>query len=199
MEAQKCQTSLNPDFVRIPNCDRTLFPRFGRPGGDNSGMMCMDCSMDDDFRVLTRDAFDVVLRNELKRAVRSQNFLTLLHLRTSSSNVPDPGNAEREPLVTQIARLVSRDVRGTDLLAQAGKGGLWIVLLDADLENASRVVARLMGHFEHYAFPRPIDIEVGAGCFPTDGADVESLRRTAESRPVVHTRCEARPNAPNGH
>jgi GGDEF domain-containing protein len=162
-------------------------------------MMCLDRSMDDDFRVLTREAFDVVLRNELKRAVRSQNFLTLLLLQTSCTDVPDPGNVDREPLITQIARLVSRDVRETDLLALAGKGGLWIVLLDADLESALRVVARLMGHFRHYAFPRPIDIEVGAGCFPTDGADVESLRRTAELRPVVHTRCDARPNAPNGH
>ena len=32
----------------------------------------------EDFRVLTPEAFDFVLNNELKRAVRSQNFLTLL-------------------------------------------------------------------------------------------------------------------------
>ena len=32
----------------------------------------------EDFRVLTPEAFDFVLNNELKRAVRSQNFLTLV-------------------------------------------------------------------------------------------------------------------------
>ena len=34
--------------------------------------------VDEDSRVLTPEAFDFVLNNELKRAVRSQNFLTLL-------------------------------------------------------------------------------------------------------------------------
>ena len=36
--------------------------------------------LEEDFRVLTPEAFDFVLNNELKRAVRSQNFLTLLLL-----------------------------------------------------------------------------------------------------------------------
>jgi hypothetical protein len=54
-----------------------------------------------------------------------------------------------------------------------------MVLLDTDLQNSARVIERLMGRLEHYQFTAPIDIEVGAACCPTHGADVETLRRVA--------------------
>ena len=40
--------------------------------------MAGDFFLREDLRVLTPEAFDFVLNNELKRAVRSQSFLTLL-------------------------------------------------------------------------------------------------------------------------
>jgi diguanylate cyclase (GGDEF)-like protein len=144
--------------------------------------------------VLTPEAFDFVLNNELKRAVRSQNFLTLLLVEPTLPDVL--GNGERERLVKHIAGLVGREVRETDLLSQTGKGRLSIVLLDADLQNSMRVVERLMSRFEHYEFSRPVQIEVGAACCPTHGADAESLRLAAESRPV-HTRRDTRGNVSN--
>ena len=42
-----------------------------------------------------------------------------------------------------------------------------------------------MSRLDHYEFPRPLAIEVGAACCPTHGADVESLRRAAESQPFT--------------
>lgn len=138
------------------------------------------------FRVLTPEAFEFVLNNELKRAVRSQNFVTLLHVEPMLRGVPGGGNGERDSAVREVARLVSREVRETDLLAHTDHGRLSVVLLDSDLESSLRVIDRLLARLEHYQFDRPLTFEVGAACCPTNGTDADSLRQAAESRPVRH-------------
>jgi GGDEF domain-containing protein len=155
-----------------------------------------DSFLDEDFRVLTSEAFDFVLNNELKRAVRSQNFLTLVHVEPTVRGAQNGGNGERDTAVREIARLISREVRETDLLAHTAKGRLSIVLLDADMPNSMGVIERLMSRLDHYEFTQPLAIEVGAACCPTHGADVDSLRRAAEARPV-HPRRDTRGNASN--
>ena len=146
--------------------------------------MTPDPFLDENSRVLTPEAFDFVLSNELKRAVRSQNFLTLLHVEPSIRGAADGGNGERDTAVREVARLISRDVRETDLLSQTAPGRLSVVLLDADLENSIGVIERLMSRLDHYVFSRPLSIQVGAACCPTNGADLESLRRAAEAQRV---------------
>ena len=120
--------------------------------------------------VLTPETFDFVLTNELKRAARSQNFVTLVLMQ--------PRAEERAEAVRETAGLVSHELRETDLLA-TDDAGVWMVLLDTDLQNSSRVIDRLMGRLQHYQFTAPVDIEVGAACCPTHGADVATLRRVA--------------------
>lgn len=151
--------------------------------------MTVDPFFEHDSRVLSPEAFEFVLNNELKRALRSQNFLTLLVVEPTPRAAP----AERTQLVREIASVISREVRETDLLSPGDEGRLSVVLLDADLQNSMRVVDRLMSRFEHYEFTTPATISVGAACCPTHGADVESLRRAAEARPV-NTRGEPRGN-----
>ena len=146
--------------------------------------MATDPFLEEDFRVLTPEAFEFVLTNELKRALRSQNFVTLVVMAPALKGVAGGGNGEREQAVREVARLISRDVRETDLLSHTGRGELSVVLLDADLESSIRVIDRLMARLDHYEFPRPLTFEVGAACCPTHGVDAESLRRAAESRPV---------------
>jgi hypothetical protein len=120
---------------------------------------------------LTPETFDFVLANELKRAARSQNFVTLVLM--------EP-RAARTEAVREIAVLVSRELRETDLLA-ADDALVSMVLLDTDLQNSSRVIERLMARLDHYQFTTPVDIAVGAACCPTDGADIATLRRVATS------------------
>jgi len=146
--------------------------------------MATDPFLEEDFRVLTPEAFDFVLTNELKRAVRSQNFVTLVLMEPAVKGEAATEETMREEPVRQVARLVSRDVRETDLLSHTGRGRLSVVLLDADLENSIRVIDRLMGRLDHYEFARPLTFEVGAACCPTHGVDAASLRRVAESRPI---------------
>ena len=153
--------------------------------------MASDPFLREDFRLLTPEAFVFVLNNELKRAVRSQNFLTLLLV------APMPSDPERVPpseVLREVARLVSREVRETDLLSQTADGQISVVLLDADLNNSMQVVDRLVSRFQHYEFHTPVVVEVGAATCPTHGADAETLRRAAETRPV-HPRRGDRGNA----
>jgi GGDEF domain-containing protein len=141
--------------------------------------MAADPFKDEDSRVLTPEAFNFVLRNELKRALRSQNFLTLLVVSATSA----AHNGQRSTLAAEVARVVSREVRETDLLCQNDDGQLSIVLLDADLPNAMRVMDRLLSSLEHYDFATTAGISIGAACCPTHGSDAESLRQAAGSRP----------------
>lgn len=157
--------------------------------------MMADRFLEEDVRVLTTEAFDFVLNNELKRAVRSQNFLTLVLMEPTVRGAAD-GVIEPDHAVREIARLVSRDVRETDLVAHTHKGRLSVVLLDADLPNSLRVIERLTSRLDHYEFAQPLTVEIGAACCPTHGADADSLRRAAEARPV-HPRRDQRGNASN--
>jgi hypothetical protein len=153
--------------------------------------MTGDPFLHEDFRVLTPEAFDFVLNNELKRAVRSQNFLTLLLVEPTPR---DPERMRQDELVREVARVVSREVRETDLLSQTTAGQLSVVLLDSDLHHSMQVVDRLLARFEHYEFGTPLVVEVGAATCPTHGADAETLRRAAEAQPV-HPRRDDRGNA----
>jgi diguanylate cyclase (GGDEF)-like protein len=146
--------------------------------------MVPDPFLEEDFRLLTPEAFEFVLTNELKRAVRSQNFVTLVRLATYLRNAPGSGNGERDEALLEIARLVAKDVRETDLLSRTGHGELSLVLLDADLESAERVIDRLMGRLNHYQFKHALTFDVGAACCPTHGIDADSLRRAAEGNRV---------------
>ena len=138
--------------------------------------------------MLTPEAFEFVLNNELKRAMRSQNYLTLLQIEATESSLEGGGPIQ---LARELARVVSREVRETDLISRNDRGRLSVVLLDADLPNSMRVLERLIARFEHYEFTSARSIAVGAACCPTHGADAESLRRAAEVAPLTshHSAC----------
>lgn len=144
--------------------------------------MTPDAFYDEDVRVLTPEAFEFVLGNELKRAMRSQNFVTLVVMETA----PEDDGQQDDP-VRHVTRIVSREVRETDLMTRTGEG-VSVVLLDADMNSSMRVIDRLMTRFDHYEFPRPVSITVGAASCPADGTDPASLRHAAATRPVVTRR-----------
>jgi hypothetical protein len=138
-------------------------------------------------RLLTPNAFEFVLDGELKRAVRSQNYLTLVTLEASRewdgmTVAADQGTVE------EMAQIVRNEVRDTDLLGCTGTGTLSLVLLDADLENSTRVIQRLIQRMDHYDFPTLMRVSVGAACYPTDAVDAESLKRQARSHSLVNWR-----------
>ena len=124
-------------------------------------------------QLLTAGAFDFVLEGELRRAGRSQSFVTLVLVET---------NREWEGLIVtadngtvqELGQIIGREIRETDPLGHTGRGALALVLPDAD--------------FESYEFPAPLRIAVGAACYPTHAADAVGLKRQATNRPVVYWR-----------
>lgn len=138
-------------------------------------------------RLLTPFAFEFVLDGEMKRAVRSQNYLTLIALETrrewdGMTVTADPGTLD------EVARVIGHDVRDTDLLGSTEEGVLSLVLLDADYENATKVIDRLVQRIDHYEFATPLRISLGAACYPTHAVDPHSLKQQALSHPVVSWR-----------
>jgi GGDEF domain-containing protein len=149
--------------------------------------MASDSFFEDGSRVLTPHAFEFVLDGELKRAVRSQNFLTLVVLEARREWEGLEVTAD-DGTVDEVAQLIGREVRDTDLLGRTERGTLSLVLLDADLDNSTRVIDRLVARIDSYDFPTPLRISVGAACYPTHAVDADSLKRQAVSRPVVSWR-----------
>jgi hypothetical protein len=138
-------------------------------------------------RLLTPGAFEFVLDSELKRAVRSQNFLTLVTLETSREWEGMVVTAD-DGTVHEVAQVIGKEVRDTDLLGHTDRGTLALVLLDADFDHSTRVIDRLIARIENYEFATPLRIAVGAACYPTHAVDAESLKRQALSRPIVNWR-----------
>jgi GGDEF domain-containing protein len=145
-------------------------------------------------RLLTPGAFEFVLESELKRAVRSQNFLTLVVLEANREWEGITVTADFGTLL-EVAQLVGREVRDTDVLGRTDRGTLALVLLDADYDNSTHVVERVISRIENYEFSAPIRIAVGAACYPTHAVDAESLTRQALSRPLVNWRGGKRASA----
>ena len=138
-------------------------------------------------RVLTPTAFQFVLDGELRRAVRSQNFLTLVVLDAQRewegmTMTADDGTVE------EVAQIVGREVRDSDVLGQTDHGTLALVLLDADIESSTKVIDRVIQRIDHHGFPTPLRISVGAACYPTHAVDASSLKEQAVSRPVISWR-----------
>ncbi len=145
-------------------------------------------------KILTPGAFEFVLNSELKRAVRSQNFLTLVVVETSREWEGIMVSAD-EGTVHEVAQIIGKEVRDTDLIGHTDKGLLAVVLLDSDFEHAARVIDRIVSRIENYEFPSPLRIAVGAACYPTHAVDADSLKRQAMSRPIVNWRGGLKPSA----
>jgi GGDEF domain-containing protein len=142
-------------------------------------------------KLLTPGAFEFVLDTELKRAVRSQNSLTLVVVETAREGDGTTVAVDDGP-VAEVAQLIGKEVRDTDVLGHTERGTVSLVLLDADFEHSSRVIDRLIARIEQHEFPGPLRIAVGAACYPTHAVDAESLRRQAVSRPVARWRGSGR-------
>jgi hypothetical protein len=145
-------------------------------------------------KLLTPGAFEFVLESELKRAVRSQNFLTLVIVEASREWEGMMVSADVGTL-HEVGDIVGREVRDTDLLGHTDNGTLSIVLLDADFEHSLRVINRVVSRIENYKFPAALRIAVGAACFPVHAVDAPSLKQAAQSRPVVTWRGGLRDSA----
>src|SRR5947207_1114462 len=111
-------------------------------------------------KVLTPGAFEFVLKSELKRAVRSQNYLTLVVVEASREWQGVTVTAD-DGTLQEVAQIIGKEVRDTDLIGRTDKGVLSLVLIDADFEHSSHVINRLVSRIEHYEFSTALRLAVG--------------------------------------
>ncbi len=78
-------------------------------------------------KLLTPGAFEFVLDSELKRAVRSQNFLTLVVVEAAREWEGMMVSAD-DGTVHQVAQIIGKEVRDTDLIGHTDRGVLALVL-----------------------------------------------------------------------
>src|SRR5205814_10512057 len=90
--------------------------------------------------------------------------------------------------LTPVPQRTSHERRHTHLLGRTETRVLSLVLLDADYDNGTGVIDRLVQRIDHYEFTTPLRISVGAACYPTHGVDPDSLKDQALSHPVVNWR-----------
>jgi GGDEF domain-containing protein len=147
---------------------------------------------EDGSKVLTAGAFAFVLESELKRAVRSQNYLTLIMIEANREWEGITMTAD-EGTVLEVAQIFGKEIRDTDLLGHTEKGTLALVLLDADFEQSLSVINRLVARIDNYEFTTALRLAVGAACYPTHASDADSLKTAAVTRPIVNWR-GARPS-----
>jgi hypothetical protein len=72
-------------------------------------------------------------------------------------------------------------------------------LLDADYENGTKVIDRLVQRIDDYEFSTPLRISLGAACYPTHAVDPGSLQQQALSHPVVNWRAGSSESRPTRH
>ena len=146
---------------------------------------------EDGSKLLTSGAFDFVLDAELKRARRSQSFVTLVTVE-AAREWDGVLVAADEGTVHEVAEIIGRELRDTDPIGHTDQGALALALVDADVERSAGVVDRIVSHIEHYEFPTALRIAVGAACYPTHASDAGGLRREAMARPLVNWRSGVR-------
>ena len=149
--------------------------------------MATERFFEDGTRLLTPNAFEFVLDAELKRAVRSQNFLTLIVVEAKREWDGLTVTAD-EGTVGEVAKILGHEVRDTDVIGASDQGTFAMMLLDADYESSTKVIDRLVQRIDNYEFPAKLQISMGAACYPTHAVDADSLKKQALTHPVVNWR-----------
>ena len=143
-------------------------------------------------KLLAPTAFRFVLNRELRHAMRANGFLSLVTIETTR----DLGGARvsaDDDTMHEIAQVLHNEMRDRDLLGYTDAGTLSLVLRSTDYQRSMRVIDRLMSRLERHSFQSPLQIAVGAACYPMHAMGAESLKRWAVSHPVA----AVHPSAPS--
>ena len=144
-------------------------------------------------RLLAPTAFRFVLNRELRHAMRANGCLSLLVIETTR----DLGGAQvsaDDQTMHEIAQLLNNEMRDRDLVGYTDAGTLALVLRSTDYQRSMRVIDRLTAKLEQHPFSSPIQIAVGAACYPMHAMGAESLKRWAVSHPVASCRGSLSPD-----
>jgi hypothetical protein len=137
--------------------------------------------------LLAPTAFKFVLNRELRRAMRSSTRLTLVVIETTRSLNGVTVSADARTIL-EVAQLINDEMRDHDLFGFADEGTLSLVLRGTDYSHSVRVIDRLLSRLEAHQFAMPIQIALGAACYPMHAMGAESLKRWARAHPIAWCR-----------
>jgi GGDEF domain-containing protein len=137
--------------------------------------------------LLMPEAFTFVVDTELKQAIRSQNYVTLILVAASRDRQGTSVAADQETL-HEITHAFGKEIRDTDFLGHIEHGTLGVVLWDVDHDHSKKVINRLVSRIENYDFGTALAIAVGSATCPTHAVDLDSLKREARARPMLRWR-----------
>ena len=135
-------------------------------------------------KLLAPTAFRFVLNRELRHAMRANGCLSLVTIETTRDLGGTRVSADDET-VHEIAQLLHGEMRDRDLLGYTDAGTLSLVLRSTDYQRSMRVIDRLMARLGQHSFQAPVQIALGAACYPTHAMGAESLKRWAVSHPIA--------------
>ena len=125
--------------------------------------------------ILNRELFLCLLDLEVKRAIRYQDFFSILKLKLSRL----PGYENGKGLQTcyqALSSLLIEELRESDILGSLEDDQLAILLPYADLSQSSLARSRLEGSLKYYEFKdKGYEVMTDLICFPMDGTDTADL------------------------
>jgi diguanylate cyclase (GGDEF)-like protein len=136
--------------------------------------------------ILNYRSFMRALRSELRRAERySQTFAFVMadvdHLKKYNESF---GHLAGSQVLVQVARLMVRGCRSTDVVGKYGGDEFAIILPQTDAEGACTVSERIRRAIGQHSFqhvqPGDVTCSFGVAVFPRDGGDVFALIRQAD-------------------
>ncbi len=131
--------------------------------------------IDEGMEILDGNFFDYLVRLEVNRATRYQNFVTLLLMEPdqelASDNAMDP-----------FSKILRKGFRGTDIVGRVNHMQFRVILVNSDLRDSCLVGERIRGQIEKYSFGkgREITVSLGGACFPSNVTSCQDLISLAE-------------------
>ena len=135
-------------------------------------------------QVLERDFFEYLLDLEVHKAVRYLYFFSLLVVQ------PNPNGSDKDlgqdgDLAKVVAQLIRDEIRGTDVVGRIGEDKFFVILHQADYQQARNVGERIRTRIKNYSFMFQDQeirktVSIGGACFPTHANDMGALVTKAE-------------------
>jgi diguanylate cyclase (GGDEF)-like protein len=132
--------------------------------------------------------FQEMIRKELERASRHQRPLGFImidvdHFKSFNDHY---GHPEGDRLLANIAKRISNEVRGIDIVSRYGGEEFTVIMPDTSLEAARLVAERIRQSLESNPFAGPfgrsafVTLSLGVACYPQHGEDAPTLISAAD-------------------